>query len=672
MYATIHVFAPHYSTKSITIFKPSNLAEVIRSFTVELKPGRTQVEIVGLSSKLDADSVIVTGVESRANNPLRLDDVVASIARTDPVVPEIQQPGTSFEAWTSLPKSVIPERVASFLSSPGETGRKGLEVAKVGVSESERAGNSGKEVRKIELKLTYIVPNVWWEPIYELHAHTMSDTGELSTDMTLHVRARISQSTGEDWASAPLKPSTTSLADRNVSSIPSLTRVTLIPSLEMPTPPSIPPISAPTTNTVTTQPTTRSPKPPSSPAVQLSASTPVFGQPGKLGSGYKALPKVSIPISGGFSAYASDKAASFAPPAGSVNVFRSMSTSLSDAKPSPTTESTSHGLPSTSSSFFHPSPASKTVSTGGQSASVLEPDVTAKFRGQKISFPPPVLPQLLAPAIPASAAAATPSVLSSSVVAPIQTSATSTPSSVLYSVGTPVDILSDGLKHNVRIAELQFGDADVTIDHVVVPRKDSTVFRQCRITNSSEYHLLPGPVSVIINDTLVARTNIKRVNPNDTFICTLGSDSNVSLTYSRSSRTVTPSSGSPKATVYTNTISLVNRNSFDLRRVNVRDAVPIWQPSNKADEDRFRVVLRKPAELDAAAVNEAGAKNEEGQERKNVRVAWEDRANGLFAWTVDVPGGETERLELKWEVEAGQCGDGGDSCQWKGLLTSLS
>ncbi|KAJ3988070.1 hypothetical protein F5890DRAFT_1494046 [Lentinula detonsa] len=663
MTATICVFAPHHPTKSITIFKPSNLAEIVRSFLVEFKPGRNIVEIIGLSSDLDADSVIVTGLGSGTNNILRLDDVTASIACTDPVTPDIQHAGTFYETWSSLSKLVVPERAASFLSPPGEISKQTLEERQAGVSEEriERkagllrgkvevyASNSGSEVRKVELKLSYTVANVGWEPIYELHAHTLSDTGELSLDMTLHVRARISQTTGEDWKNAPLKLST--LADRNLSHIPSLTRVTLAPSFETTPPNSTSSISTPPTNPVNTK-LNMNPDPPLLPSVQPDPPTAIFGQPGRLGSGYKVPPKMSIPISGGFSTYAANKPASFAPPAGSVNIFNSTSKSLSGGKMSPPTGSTSDSLPSTSDVFFNSSPSPNTLSILGQSASTLGPGATAngQFRGHS----PSALQQQSLPTMPASATA--PPVQSFS---PVETSIISNSSSLLYSMESPVNITSDGFKHNVRVAELQLSGGNVEIEHVVVPRMDSTVFRQCRITNSTDSHLLPGSVSVIIDDALVARTNIKRVNPNDTFVCALGSDSNVSVTYSSSSRTVASSIGSPKVNVYTNTVTLTNRHSFDLRRINVRDAVPIWQPSNKAsDKDCVHVLLKKPGEL-RDAVRTVVAKNVEGQERKNVSVAWEDKADGLFAWTVDIPGGKTEQLELEWEVDASQCGAGG-------------
>ena len=59
---------------------------------------------------------------------------------------------------------------------------------------------------KVDLKLTYIVQNAFWEPTYELHATT--ENSKPSSTVVLNYRAQISQSTGEDWADAKLTLST--------------------------------------------------------------------------------------------------------------------------------------------------------------------------------------------------------------------------------------------------------------------------------------------------------------------------------------------------------------------------------------------------------------------------------------------------------------------------------
>ncbi|KAH9174781.1 hypothetical protein EDB89DRAFT_2227940 [Lactarius sanguifluus] len=69
-----------------------------------------------------------------------------------------------------------------------------------------------KQATEIALKLTYLVQNATWSAAYELHATT--DAGVPSPSVSLHYRARITQSTGEDWTDVAL---TLSTADMNLS-----------------------------------------------------------------------------------------------------------------------------------------------------------------------------------------------------------------------------------------------------------------------------------------------------------------------------------------------------------------------------------------------------------------------------------------------------------------------
>ncbi len=79
---------------------------------------------------------------------------------------------------------------------------------------------------------------------------------------------------------------------------------------------------------------------------------------------------------------------------------------------------------------------------------------------------------------------------------------------IVYRVGQgeAVCLPSDGLAHTVSIATLQLR-AD--FEYVCVPRKSTTVFTQARITNTSEHDMLPGPISVFMDDSFVARTTLQ-------------------------------------------------------------------------------------------------------------------------------------------------------------------
>jgi len=102
------------------------------------------------------------------------------------------------------------------------------------------------EKDNVELKLTYskclrlpfsrfisnlrdlVVGNVSWEPTYTLHAST--ENGKPSSTVTLQYRARVKQSTGEDWTDTALTLSTVA-SDATTQSIPHLKSMEIRPQL---------------------------------------------------------------------------------------------------------------------------------------------------------------------------------------------------------------------------------------------------------------------------------------------------------------------------------------------------------------------------------------------------------------------------------------------------------
>jgi hypothetical protein len=71
-----------------------------------------------------------------------------------------------------------------------------------------------------------VVDNASWEPAYELHART--ENGKPLSSVSLHYRARVSQTTGEDWTDTALTLSTVA-SDTAARSIPQLKPVKIRP-----------------------------------------------------------------------------------------------------------------------------------------------------------------------------------------------------------------------------------------------------------------------------------------------------------------------------------------------------------------------------------------------------------------------------------------------------------
>ncbi|KAI0372457.1 hypothetical protein BV20DRAFT_1050781 [Pilatotrama ljubarskyi] len=73
---------------------------------------------------------------------------------------------------------------------------------------------------KANLKLTYLVSGVRWQPFYDLHAITAD--GQPSADVSLRYCATTSQSTGEDWSDTNLTLSTANSQAMQRLTVPSL------------------------------------------------------------------------------------------------------------------------------------------------------------------------------------------------------------------------------------------------------------------------------------------------------------------------------------------------------------------------------------------------------------------------------------------------------------------
>ena len=79
------------------------------------------------------------------------------------------------------------------------------------------------------------------------------------------------------------------------------------------------------------------------------------------------------------------------------------------------------------------------------------------------------------------------------------------PFAIAYRVEGDVTLASDGLAHRIAIAALTF---DAELQYVCVPRLNTAVFIEASVTNTSEYELLAGPVSVFMDGGFVTKTSL--------------------------------------------------------------------------------------------------------------------------------------------------------------------
>ncbi|KAH9027688.1 hypothetical protein EDB85DRAFT_2133997 [Lactarius pseudohatsudake] len=246
MTSIIKLNADNYPIESVTVFK-SNKAEVVRVFDLSLQPGQSKIQISHLPGSIDTDSARVSGL-----GDAQLFDVVCSIGRG---IEEIDPLSTSEKSALIKDRDAL-DNISGTMVDYSRTlvGDKTLRTTRnkleeeilqltrqinvLSSADERKQGKSdgevtvavvAKQATEIELKLTYhtlrdfrpplLVQNATWSAAYELHATT--DAGVPSPSVSLHYRARITQSTGEDWAGVAL---TLSTADMNLStqSIPTL------------------------------------------------------------------------------------------------------------------------------------------------------------------------------------------------------------------------------------------------------------------------------------------------------------------------------------------------------------------------------------------------------------------------------------------------------------------
>ena len=175
--------------------------------------------------------------------------------------------------------------------------------------------------------------------------------------------------------------------------------------------------------------------------------------------------------------------------------------------------------------------------------------------------------------------------------------------------------------------------------------------------NTSEYYLLPGTLSVYLDESYVSKTTISGVGTGDTFRCTLGMDISIQVSnaFTETSKTSASSSFVEQytTTTYVSTTTLRNRHMGDYP-VNIveRSSIPIAS----ADDQRIKVFLKGPEGL---ATAEDGVEVDLGRS-DGFKVIWgrdlEETRNGKkegkFIWSGTILPGQEVDLVSEWDVRA--------------------
>ncbi|KAH9508663.1 hypothetical protein Btru_049559 [Bulinus truncatus] len=205
--------------------------------------------------------------------------------------------------------------------------------------------------------------------------------------------------------------------------------------------------------------------------------------------------------------------------------------------------------------------------------------------------------------------------------------------STTYEIARQSTIPSDNTEHKVTVAII---DLKPTLSYLTVPKVVPHAFLQAKVVNSSPYTLLAGRTNIFLDNSFVAKAEIKNVSPKEEFECSLGVDPSVRVDYKPVNK-VTSSSGlisKSHITTYEQNIEIKNLHNYSVK-VLVRDNLP------RSLDEKIKVNILVPA-IDSKHPE----KNEGVKLTKSNYVEWDleikqmDKADVVFKYTVEHPASE--------------------------------
>uniref|UniRef100_A0A915BS07 Protein F37C4.5 n=2 Tax=Parascaris univalens TaxID=6257 RepID=A0A915BS07_PARUN len=228
--------------------------------------------------------------------------------------------------------------------------------------------------------------------------------------------------------------------------------------------------------------------------------------------------------------------------------------------------------------------------------------------------------------------------LSYAETTPTQNTAGDTILSTTFVIARPATIPSDSSEHKVTVTSMEMKPTTI---HETVPAKNTNVFLTASVLNPSQFILLPGQANVYLNNSFIAKSDIKGVSPNERFFSSLGVDAAVKVEYKPAhefSEQVGLLSKS-SSTVHEQRIVIKNTKNEQVL-ITVKEHVP------KSTDEKIKIKLISP-ELDQKMANRVDSMKKGELPTPGARL---NSAHNL-EWTVALePNSETELL-VKWSVE---------------------
>ncbi|KAK0064422.1 protein F37C4.5 [Biomphalaria pfeifferi] len=205
--------------------------------------------------------------------------------------------------------------------------------------------------------------------------------------------------------------------------------------------------------------------------------------------------------------------------------------------------------------------------------------------------------------------------------------------STTYEIARQSTIPSDNTEHKVTVAIIELKP---TLSYLSVPKVVPHAFLQAKVVNNSLYTLLPGRSNIFLDNSFVAKAEIKAVAPKEEFECSLGVDPSIRVDYKPLNKVSSQSGLISKSntTTYEQNIEIKNLHNYAIKIV-VRDNLP------RSLDEKIKVTLLLP-QID----NKHPEKNEKVKLTKSNHLEWDldikemDKVDIVLKYAVEHPASE--------------------------------
>jgi len=235
--------------------------------------------------------------------------------------------------------------------------------------------------------------------------------------------------------------------------------------------------------------------------------------------------------------------------------------------------------------------------------------------------------------------------------------------SVSFAISGLSTIPSDGRNgqqtHKVSIAVIELHPQ---IEWISVPKIKDSVFMRCRVRNTSQYILLPGPASVYMDGSFVCKSSLPNVSPQESFSTSLGVDPAIKVTYHNQQRNTKSNAGSiltgkNDITSYTQRITVKNTRPTNVSPLFIEDHIPT------SENAEIKVTITEPKDIGEAkdrrevrvapGVNARWAfHNSDDDDTSSTSPGGGVEEEGTIEWVCDIEKGKTIDVSLQWDVAA--------------------